>query len=170
MKKYQQINRQRRNRAFRVSNAVKRYADRPRLCVFRSNTHIYAQIINDEQGSTLVSASTRDKDLRSDIKNGGNCNAADKVGTAIASKALAAGITKVVFDRHGFKYHGRVKALAEAARNAGLGIGAASVKEKETEKKTAPKKTKVSKEAKSIAKSASKVADGKASSNKTKAK
>jgi large subunit ribosomal protein L18 len=167
MKKYQQINRQRRNRAYRVSNAVKRYSDRPRLCVFRSNANIYAQIIDDEQGKTLASASTRDKELRSEIQNGGNAAAADKVGTAIASKALAAGVTKVVFDRHGFKYHGRVKALADAARNAGLDIGAASVREKDTETKPADsKKPKVSKNEKAAAK----VAAGKSVSKKAKAK
>ncbi|GHT12700.1 hypothetical protein FACS1894170_07840 [Planctomycetales bacterium] len=168
MKKYQQINKQRRNRAFRVSNAVKRYSDRPRLCVFRSNANIYAQIIDDEQGKTLASASTRDKDLRSDVKNGGNCAAADKVGATIAAKALAAGVTKVAFDRHGFKYHGRVKALAEAARSAGLDIGAASVAEEKPAKseKTEPKKPKASKEAKTSAK----VSEGKAASNKTKSK
>jgi len=163
MKKYQQINRQRRNRAYRVSNAVKRYSDRPRLCVFRSNAHIYAQIIDDEQGKTLVSAGTLDKDLKKDVKNGGNCTAAEKVGTALATKALAAGVTKVAFDRHGFKYHGRVQALADAARGAGLDIGAAGEpKEQGAEKGDAPKKQKVSKEDKVAAK----VAAGKAASGK----
>jgi large subunit ribosomal protein L18 len=165
MKKFKQINRQRRNRAFRVSNAVKRYSDRPRLCVFRSNSHIYAQIIDDEQGKTLASAGTLDKDLKKGIKNGGNCDAAEKVGSALATKALAAGITKVAFDRHGFKYHGRVKALADAARGGGLDIGSAGApKEKQDgEKKDAPKKAKVSKEDKVAAKAAA----GKAASGKT---
>ena len=164
MKKFKQINRQRRNRAYRVSNAVKRYSsDRPRLCVFRSNAHIYAQIIDDEQGKTIVSAGTLDKDVKSSVKNGGNCAAAGVVGTAIASKALAAGVTKVAFDRHGFKYHGRVKALADAARAAGLDIGAAGeAKERDPEK--APKKQKVSKEEKIAAK----VAAGKAAGGKKK--
>ena|GEM_PF-16051 len=156
MKKFKQLNRQRRNRAYRVSNAVKRYSDRPRLCVFRSNSHIYAQVIDDEQGKTLVSAGTLDKDLKKAVKNGGNCAAAEKVGAAIATKALAAGVTKVAFDRHGFKYHGRVKALADAARGAGLDIGAAGEVKERDEK--APKKQKVSKEDKIAAK----VAAGKA--------
>jgi large subunit ribosomal protein L18 len=125
VKKFRQINRQRRNRAFRVSNAVKRYSTRPRLCVFRSNTNIYAQIIDDNLEKTLVAASTRDKDVRGDVINGGNCSAAEKVGELIAKKSLQAGIIQVAFDRHGFKYHGRVKALADAARRAGLDIGAA---------------------------------------------
>jgi large subunit ribosomal protein L18 len=163
MQKYQQINRQRRNRAYRVSNAVKRYSDRLRLCVFRSNSHIYAQIIDDEQGKTLVAAGTLDKDLKKEIKNGGNCAAAEKVGMALATKALAAGVTKVAFDRHGFKYHGRVKALADAARGVGLDIGAAGEpKEQGEEKEKAPKKQKVSKEDKIAAKvNAGKSASGK---------
>ena len=164
MKKFKQINRQRRNRAYRVSNTVKRYSDRPRLCVFRSNAHIYAQIIDDEQGQTLASAGTLDKDLKKAIDNGGNCTAAEKVGAALASKALAAGITKVAFDRHGFKYHGRVKALADAARGAGLDIGAAgeAKAKKEGEGKDTSKKPKASKEDKIAAK----VAAGKTASGK----
>ena len=90
----------------------------PRLCVFRSNTGIYAQIIDDETKTTLVSASSLDKDLK--IKNGSNVEAAKVVGEAIAKKATKAKITKVVFDRGGYLYHGRVKALAEAARENGL--------------------------------------------------
>ena len=166
MKKFKQINRQRQNRAYRVSNAVKRYSDRPRLCVFRSNAHIYAQIIDDEQGKTIVSAGTLDKAVKATVKNGGNCAAAEKVGAALASKALAAGVTKVALDRHGFKYHGRVKALADAARGAGLDIGAAGeAKEKaagKAEGKDAPKKQKVGKEDKVAAK----VAAGKTASAK----
>ena len=165
MKKFKQINRQRRNRAYRVSNAVKRYSDRPRLCVFRSNAHIYAQIIDDEKGKTLASAGTLDKDLKKEVGNGGNCEAAGKVGAAIAAKALATGITKVAFDRHGFKYHGRVKALADAAREGGLDIGdAGEPKEKGEKKGEASKKQKVSKEDKLAAK----VAAGKAGSGKKK--
>jgi large subunit ribosomal protein L18 len=125
VKKISQINRQRRNRAFRVSNAVKRYSSRPRLCVFRSNANIYAQIIDDNSAKTLVASSTRDKDVRTEISGGGNCAAAEKIGELVAKKALAAGIKQVAFDRHGFKYHGRVKALADAARRAGLDIGSA---------------------------------------------
>ena len=90
----------------------------PRLCVFRSNTGIYAQIIDDESRTTLVSASSLDKDLK--IKNGSNVEAAKVVGKSIAEKATKAKITKVVFDRGGYLYHGRVKALAEAARENGL--------------------------------------------------
>jgi large subunit ribosomal protein L18 len=86
--------------------------------VFRSNSNIFAQIIDDEAGVTLVSASSLDKDLK--LENGSNIEAATKVGEAVAEKALKAKITKVVFDRGGYLYHGRVKALAEAARNKGL--------------------------------------------------
>jgi large subunit ribosomal protein L18 len=163
VKKYQQINRQRRNRVFRVSNAVKRYSDRFRLCVFRSNANIYAQIIDDAAGKTLVSAGTQDKCLKTNISNGGNCAAAEKIGEVVAKKALEAGITKVAFDRHGFKYHGRVKALADAARKTGLDIGSAGEVKVKTEK-SVPKKAKSSKEGKI----AGKAAAGKAVSNKTK--
>ena len=90
----------------------------PRLNVFRSNTNIFAQIIDDEEGKTLVSASSIDKDLK--IANGSNVEAATKVGKAVAEKAIKANIKKVVFDRGGYLYHGRVKALAEAARETGL--------------------------------------------------
>ena len=90
----------------------------PRLCVFRSNKAIYAQIIDDETRTTLVSASSLDKDLK--IKNGSNVEAAKIVGKSIAEKAKKAKITKVVFDRGGYLYHGRVAALAEAARENGL--------------------------------------------------
>ena len=90
----------------------------PRLCVFRSNTGIYAQIIDDETRTTLVSASSLDKDLK--IKNGSNVEAAKIVGAEIAKRAKKAKITKVVFDRGGYQYHGRVEALADAARENGL--------------------------------------------------
>lgn len=90
----------------------------PRLCVFRSNKEIYAQIIDDETRTTLVSASSLEKDLK--LKNGSNVEAAKVVGASIAKKATKAKITKVVFDRGGYLYHGRVKALAEAARENGL--------------------------------------------------
>ena len=101
----------------RVRDKVYGTSECPRLCVFRSNTNIYAQIINDENGSTLVSASSLDKDLK--LKNL-NIEAATAVGASLAKKAKKAGIKKVVFDRGGYKYHGRVKALAEAARENGL--------------------------------------------------
>ncbi len=93
---------------------------RPRLCVYRSLNHIYAQVINDREGRTLVQASSLDKDIRKDIKGGGNVAAAKVIGKAIAQRAIAAGVSQVVFDRGGYKYHGRVQALANAAREAGL--------------------------------------------------
>lgn len=95
-------------------------ADRPRLNVFRSLKHVYAQIINDKTGATLVAASTVDKELQTKVEYGGNIDAAKVVGEAIAKRALEKGITKVVFDRAGYIYHGRVAALAAAAREAGL--------------------------------------------------
>ena len=107
----------RRARHERVRSKVFGTNECPRLCVFRSNTNIYAQIINDENGSTLVSASSLDKDLK--IKNN-NVEAAGKVGEELAKRAKKAGIKKVVFDRGGYMYHGKVKALAEAARENGL--------------------------------------------------
>ena len=93
---------------------------RPRLSVFRSGRHIYAQVIVDDQGRTVAAASTLDKDLRESVKNGATKDAAEAVGKAIAARALDAGIKEVVFDRGGYRYHGRVKALADAAREAGL--------------------------------------------------
>lgn len=102
----------------RVRSKVSGTKDIPRLNVFRSSKHITVQIIDDETGNTLVSASSMDKDLK--IKNGGNVEAAKKVGESIAKKAKKAGITKVVFDRGGYLYHGRVKELAESARENGL--------------------------------------------------
>jgi large subunit ribosomal protein L18 len=106
-------------RHFRVRKQVNGSADRPRLAVFRSNQHIYAQVIDDAQQHTLVAASTVDKDLKK-LDTGANSDAATAVGKLIAERALALGITQVVFDRGGNLYHGRVKALAEAARAAGL--------------------------------------------------
>jgi large subunit ribosomal protein L18 len=88
--------------------------------VFRSSNHLYCQLIDDAEGRTIVSASTRDKELASQIKYGGNCEAAKKVGEAIAERAKAAGVTAVKFDRGRFKYHGRVAVFAEAARAGGL--------------------------------------------------
>ena len=93
---------------------------RPRLSVFRSSQHIYAQIIDDAAGHTLASASSLDKALKADLKTGADKAAATAVGKLIAERAKAAGVTKVAFDRAGFQYHGRVKALADAAREAGL--------------------------------------------------
>ncbi len=109
--------RQKRHR--RVRKRVDGTAKRPRLNVYRSTDHIYAQVIDDAQGHTLASASTLDSGLR-DGKNGGNVEGAKAVGKSVAERAKAAGITKVVFDRGGYLYHGRVKALADAAREGGL--------------------------------------------------
>ena|ERR1700733_5055639 len=95
-------------------------AERPRLSVFRSDKHIYAQVIDDYSGKTLVTASSLQSDVRGELKNGGNVAAAKAVGKAIADRAKAAGVSKVAFDRGGRQYHGRVKALADAAREGGL--------------------------------------------------
>ncbi len=107
-------------RKWRVRKSVFGTAERPRLSVFRSDKHITCQIINDFEGKTLVSATSIDKEVRGDLANGGNIAAAKTIGKAIAERAKAAGITQVAFDRGGRLYHGRVKALAEAAREAGL--------------------------------------------------
>ena len=110
--------RQRRHR--RVRARVQGSPTRPRLAVFRSLSHIYAQVIDDTAGHTLASASTLEKEVRAQLKNGGNRKAAELVGARIADKAKQAGIEAVAFDRAGYRYHGRVKALAEAARAGGL--------------------------------------------------
>jgi large subunit ribosomal protein L18 len=102
----------------RIRRKVRGSTERPRLAVYRSLNHIYAQVIDDERGQTLVSASTTEKDLRGGT--GGNIEAAQRIGRTIAERALAAGIGSVVFDRGGYLYHGRVKALTDAAREAGL--------------------------------------------------
>ena len=102
----------------RIRRKVRGSTERPRLAIYRSLNHIYAQVIDDEQGRTLCSASTTEKDLRG--ATGGNVEAAGRVGRAIAERAQAAGISRVVFDRGGYLYHGRVKALTDAAREAGL--------------------------------------------------
>jgi len=107
-------------RKTRVRSRVKGTAERPRLNVFRSLKHIYAQAIEDTTGKTLVSASTMSPELKGSFRQGGNTEAAKKVGELIAKKCLEKGIQKVVFDRNGYLYHGRVKALAEAARASGL--------------------------------------------------
>ncbi|WP_025899899.1 50S ribosomal protein L18 [Sneathiella glossodoripedis] len=108
--------RRRRNRA----QLRKVGGGRPRLSVHRTNKQIYVQVIDDVQGKTLAAASTLDKDLRDKLKSGGNKDAAAAVGKLIAERATKAGVTAVAFDRGAFKYHGRVKALAEAAREGGL--------------------------------------------------
>ena len=94
--------------------------ERPRLAVFRSQSHIYAQVIDDDAGRTVCAASSLDKDLKSRFKRGANVEAAKAVGQLIADRAQAQGVKAVVFDRGGFKYHGRIKALADAARESGL--------------------------------------------------
>ena len=104
----------------RVRQRVVGTPARPRLCVHRSLGHIYAQVIDDQGGRTLVSASSLDKQTRPQTKGGGNVAAAKVVGKVVAERALAAGIQQVVFDRGGYQYHGRVEALANAAREAGL--------------------------------------------------
>jgi large subunit ribosomal protein L18 len=104
----------------RVRMRVEGTPERPRLCVYRSLGHIYAQVVDDRGGRTLASASSLDKETRKQIKGGGNVAAAKVVGKIVAERAKAAKIEKVVFDRGGYKYHGRIKALADAAREAGL--------------------------------------------------
>ncbi|HEX8336424.1 MAG TPA: 50S ribosomal protein L18 [Pyrinomonadaceae bacterium] len=102
----------------RIRRRVRGTQERPRLAIFRSLNHIYAQVIDDERAVTIASASTVEKDLRG--ATGGNVEAAQRVGRAIAERAIAAGVEQVVFDRGGFRFHGRVKALTDAAREAGL--------------------------------------------------
>ena len=110
----------RENKHRKLRNRFSGTAERPRLAVFRSNNHMYAQIIDDTVGKTLVSASTLDKDVKAECEKTNNVEAAAVVGTVVAKKALEKGITTVVYDRGGFVYEGKVKALAEAAREAGL--------------------------------------------------
>jgi len=135
----------------RIRRKVRGSSERPRLAIYRSLNHIYAQVIDDRNGQTLVSASTTEKDLRGN--SGGNVDAARRVGTTIAERAISKGIDQVVFDRGGYLYHGRVRALTEAARAAGLNKGEASAEEAveqpaepeaeaKPEKKKAPKKSK----------------------------
>jgi|ERR1044071_8467138 large subunit ribosomal protein L18 len=102
----------------RIRRRVRGTQERPRLAIFRSLNHIYAQVIDDERAATIASASTVEKDLKS--TTGGNVEAAQRVGRAIAERAIAAGVEQVVFDRGGFRFHGRIKALVDAAREAGL--------------------------------------------------
>ena len=110
----------RENKHRKLRNRFSGTAERPRLAVFRSNNHMYAQIIDDTVGKTLVSASTLDKDVKAELEKTNNVEAATVVGTVVAKKALEKGITTVVYDRGGFVYEGKVKALAEAARETGL--------------------------------------------------
>jgi large subunit ribosomal protein L18 len=120
MKLQKTLNVRRKRRTYRVRNHLRGVSERPRLSVFRSLKHISCQVIDDATGRTLCSASTLDKELRTSIKYGGNKTAAEAVGKAIAERAKAAGITQIKFDRGHFRYHGRVAALADAARKGGL--------------------------------------------------
>jgi len=112
-------NKARLKRHLRVRKKINGTVQRPRLAVFRSSKHIYAQLIDDVQGVTIASASTLDKEV-TEVGNGGNVEAARKIGELIASRAKAKGVEHVVFDRGGYLYHGRIQALADAAREAGL--------------------------------------------------
>jgi large subunit ribosomal protein L18 len=120
MKISKRIQHQRQVRAWRVRKKISGTTVRPRLAVFRSNKHIYAQIIDDQQGHSLVAASTAETDICPKGENGGNRAAATKVGKAIAARALEKGIKLVAFDRGRYRYHGRIAALADAARAGGL--------------------------------------------------
>ena len=120
MIKKQDANKARQLRHYRVWKKVNGTPERPRLCVYRSNKHIVAQVIDDINGQTLVSASSLEKDVRAEIKSGGNKEAAKVVGALVAKRAVEKGIEVVVFDRGGYIYHGRVAALADAAREGGL--------------------------------------------------
>lgn len=113
-------NKLRAKRHLRVRKKINGTAARPRLNVFRSSKHVYAQIIDDVKGVTIVAASTQDKELQESVKNGGNVDAARQVGELIAKRAKEQGIEQIVFDRGGYLYHGRIQALADAAREAGL--------------------------------------------------
>ena len=119
---FKKVNRQavRTRKHLSIRNTISGTAERPRLSVYRSNNNIFAQLIDDVNGVTLVSASTIDKALKASIANGGNLDAAKAVGKALGERAAAKGIKNVVFDRSGYKYMGRIAALAEAAREAGL--------------------------------------------------
>jgi large subunit ribosomal protein L18 len=120
MQHQKRIGLQRKRRGFRVRNRLKRVTTRPRLCLFRSHKNFYAQIIDDAAGKTLVTASTVESQLKGTVKYGGNKTAAAEVGKLIAQRAIEKGIKEVALDRREYKYHGRVAALADAAREAGL--------------------------------------------------
>ena len=120
MKHDKQNNKTRWRRKNRVRKRLRGNADQPRLSVRRSHQHISCQLIDDENGVTLASASTKDASLRDTVKYGGNCEAAKAIGAAIAERGKAAGVTRVTFDRGAYKYHGRVASLADAAREGGL--------------------------------------------------
>jgi large subunit ribosomal protein L18 len=113
----------------RIRRKVKGNSERPRLAVYRSLNHIYAQVVDDQLGRTIVSASSTEKDLRG--STGGNLDAAKRIGKAIAERAIEKGISSVVFDRGGYLYHGRIKALTDAAREAGLNKNELAAREEE---------------------------------------
>ncbi len=120
MDKNKKIGGQRLRRSYRVRNKLRGTADNPRLCIHRSLKHFGCQVIDDENGRTLLSVSSRDKDVRASLASGGNCDSAAEIGKLLAQKAGQAGISRVRLDRGHTKYHGRVKAFADAAREAGL--------------------------------------------------
>ena len=120
MDRREEVNKQRFRRQCQVRNSVRGTPDRPRLSVFRSLKHISAQLIDDESGATLAAVSTQMKDVREGLGATGNIEAAKKVGQMLAERAKAAGVSKVKFDRGYYRYHGRVAALAQAAREGGL--------------------------------------------------
>ncbi len=122
MNKNKYIGKQRLRRKRHVRNKTRGNAEHPRLCVYRSHKNIGAQIIDDETGKTLVSANTQQADVKAQIPYGGNCDAAKQLGTLLAKRAMDAGIQRVRFDRGPARYHGRVAALADALREAGLGL------------------------------------------------
>lgn len=120
MNKNKLLGKRRQRRRYRVRKAIRGTAERPRLTVSRSHKNVSCQVIDDMLGKTIVSASTLDKDLRADVKYGGNKTAAQLIGKVVAERAIAAGVKNVCFDRGESRYHGRVAALADAARAAGL--------------------------------------------------
>lgn len=122
MKHQKSLNVQRWRRKNRVRKKLRGDAEFPRLSIHRSNKHLYCQLIDDEAGKTLASASTRDKDIAGKIKYGGNCDAAKVIGQVIAERAKSAGVTRAKLDRGSYKFHGRVAELANAARESGLQI------------------------------------------------
>jgi large subunit ribosomal protein L18 len=120
MDHHKKVGRQRKRRQYRVRKRLSGTPERPRLSIKRTHKHVYCQLIDDVSGTTLVSASTRDKELRGDMQNGGNKDAAAAVGTAVAVKASAAGVKAICLDRGSYKYHGRIAALADAVREGGI--------------------------------------------------
>lgn len=119
MKAQERIESRRRVRV-RIREKVKGSAERPRLAIFKSGKHIYAQVIDDRKGATVAAASSLEKDMRGSLKTGANVDAAKAVGKLVAQRAVEKGVKEVVFDRGGYRYHGRIKALADAAREGGL--------------------------------------------------